>query len=493
MLYDATMALKRHFDDIATPHPIPRGLSSQLHKRALQCAVGQGVLAIQPSADAPMPPTFFLVLLVQFISTLADNALLIVAIARVMELQGAAWTIPVIKISFTVFYVALAPLAGPLADAFRKGRVMLLANLLKTCAVIWLLLGADPALAIALAGLGAAVYAPAKYGLITELLPPRDLVRANGFFESVTVSAVILGTALGGLLISPWINDCCSPTWLINEEAPSRLLAGVICLVVMNALAALLSLGVADSGARYARQSIHPMALMAHFWRENRLLWRDRIGGLSMSVTTLLWGVGATLQLIVLRWANEALGLSLAHAAYLQGVTALGVIVGAVLASRYVRLEQATGLLPIGMLIGLLVPLMLSVQSVLLAVTLLTLVGALAGFFVVPMNAMLQHRGCTLLTAGRSIAVQGFNENAGMLLMLAAYALGTAWQMPLAWLIWALGGLITLGMAWLLYAYRIIATPTTATPPDVNAAPQMSSKFQKSITKLLSTQPKLPP
>ncbi len=437
-----------------------------------------------------MPTTFYLVLLVQFISTLADNALLIVAIARVMELQGPAWIIPVIKISFTVFYVVLAPLAGPLADAFRKGRVMLLANFLKTCAVVWLLLGADPALAIAVAGLGAAVYAPAKYGLVTELLPAHDLVRANGYFESVTVSAVILGTALGGFLISPWLNHCCTPLWLSNELATSQVLTGMLCLVFMNALATLLSAGVADSGARYGRQAIHPGALVARFWYENRLLWRDHLGGLSMSVTTLLWAVGATLQLIVLRWSNEALGLSLAHAAYLQGVTAVGVIVGAVLASRFVRLEQATDLLPIGMLIGALVPVMLAVKSVVLAVTLLTLVGGLAGYFVVPMNAMLQHRGCTLLTAGRSIVVQGFNENAGMLLMLAVYALGTAWAVPLPWLIWALGGLITLGMARLMYDYRANAAAAT---DAFTASPRLSSKFQKSITKLLSTPPKLPP
>lgn len=291
-------------------------------------------------------------------------------------------------------------------------------------------------------------------------------------------------------MISPWLNHCCTPLWLSDELAMSQLLTGMLCLVFMNALATLLSLGVADSGARYGRQSVNPGALVARFWHENRLLWRDHLGGLSMSVTTLLWAVGATLQLIVLRWSNEALGLSLAHAAYLQGVTAVGVIVGAVLASRFVRLEQATGLLPIGMLIGALVPVMLAVKSVGLAVALLTLVGGLAGYFVVPMNAMLQHRGCTLLTAGRSIAVQGFNENAGMLLMLAVYALGTAWAVPLPWLIWALGGLIALGMARLMYDYRANAAAAT---DAFTASPRLSSKFQKSITKLLSTQPKLPP
>ncbi len=402
-----------------------------------------------------MPRTFYLVLAVQFISTLADNALLIVAIARVMELHSPAWIIPVIKISFTAFYVLLAPLVGPLADAFRKGRVMLAANFLKVCAVTWMLLGSDPALAIALAGLGAAMYAPAKYGLITELLPPRDLVRANGFFESVTVSAVILGTVLGGLLVSPWVTQWPLPDWLINSMAtPSTLLVGMLILVAMNAMATLLSIGVADSGARYEKHSIHPVELFLRFCRENMILWRDPLGGLSMTVTTLLWGVGATLQLMVLRWANESLGVSLAQAAYLQGVTALGVIAGAIMASRFVHLYQSTRLLPIGVLIGMLIPVMLAVHSVVLAMALLIAVGALAGFFVVPMNALLQHRGCQLLTAGRSIAVQGFNENAGMLLMLAIYALGTALNTSLSTLIWAFGVLITAGMLIIVYLFN---------------------------------------
>jgi MFS family permease len=402
-----------------------------------------------------MPRTFYLVLAVQFVSTVADNALLIVAIARVMELQGPAWIIPVIKISFTAFYVLLAPLVGPLADAFQKGRVMLAANFLKVCAVAWMVMGSDPTLAIALAGLGAAIYAPAKYGLITELLPARDLVRANGFFESVTVSAVILGTAVGGLLVSPWMTTWAVPDWLASSMAtPSTLWAGMLALVAMNLLATLLSFGVTDSGARYEKHSIHPVELFRRFCRENLILWRDPLGGLSMTVTTLLWGVGATLQLMVLRWANESLGLSLTQAAYLQGVTALGVIAGAILASRFVNLHQSTRLLPIGVLIGMLIPVMLAVHSVAMATVLLIAVGALAGFFVVPMNALLQHRGCQLLTAGRSIAVQGFNENAGILLMLALYALGTGFNTSLSTLIWAFGGLITVGMSIICLASR---------------------------------------
>ena len=395
----------------------------------------------------PLPRAFFLVLGVQFLSTLADNAFLIVAIARVMELQGPAWLIPLLKISFTLFYVLLAPFVGPLADAFPKGRVMLLANALKVSAMLLLLAGCSPVLAIGLAGLGSAIYAPAKYGLITELLPPRDLVRANGYFESATVCAVIFGTVLGGLLVSPLMPRLGLPfAPLLAATAPTALVAGMLVLLAMNALAMLFSLAVRDSGARYAAHSIHPLALIRRFGQENAVLWRDPLGGLSMAVTTLLWGVGATLQLIVLRWAHEALGLPLAQAAYLQGITAVGVVGGAVLASRWVGLAQAERLLPVGMAMGLLVPLLLCIHSAWTAAVLLLLVGGLAGFFVVPMNALLQHRGCSLLTAGRSIAVQGFNENGGMLLMLGVYAGAIALDLPLSLLVLGFAVLVSGGM-----------------------------------------------
>jgi len=407
-----------------------------------------------------MPRAFFLLLGVQFLSTLADNAFLIVAIARVMELSGPGWLIPLLKISFTLFYVLLAPFVGPLADAFPKGRVMLLANALKVGAMLLLLSGCNPVLAIGLAGLGSAIYAPAKYGLITELLPPQDLVRANGFFEGATVCAVIFGTVLGGLLVSPWMPRIVLPfASLAAGATPTALIAGMLVLLAMNTLAMLLSIAVVDSGARYDPHSIHPRALLQRFVRDNALLWRDPLGGLSMSVTTLLWGVGATLQLIVLRWAHEALGLPLAQAAYLQGVTALGVVAGAVLASRHVGLAQAQRLLPVGVAMGLLVPLLLCISSPWTAALLLILVGGLAGFFVVPMNALLQHRGCTLLTAGRSVAVQGFNENGGMLLMLGVYAAAIALDLPLSLLVLGFAVVVTGGMLalWLAqYQLRLL-------------------------------------
>jgi len=394
-----------------------------------------------------MPRAFYVLLAVQFVSTLADNAFLIVAIARVMELAEADWRIPLLKIGFTLFYVLLAPLVGPLADAFPKGRVMVLSNALKVVAMVLLLQGVDPLLAIVVAGWGAALYAPAKYGLMTELLPSSELVRANGFFEGATVCAVIFGTVLGGVLISPLMPVLQGPLlWGWQGAAGTTLLAGMLVLLVLNSLAMLVCFVIPDSGARYDPYSIHPRALAVRFWRENILLWRDAVGGMSMSVTTLLWGVGATLQLVVLRWANEALGL--------QGVTALGVVAGAIAASRYVALERAVRLLPLGLLLGLVIPLMLWVQSIPMAAVLMVVVGAMAGFFVVPMNALLQHRGYTLLTAGRSIAVQGFNENAGMLIMLAVYAGATALHLQLSTLVLGFGALVTVGMVLVCAAYR---------------------------------------
>jgi MFS family permease len=402
-----------------------------------------------------MPPAFYVLLAVQFVSTLADNAFLIVAIARVVELAEADWRIPLLKIAFTLFYVVLAPMVGPAADAFRKGRVMVVSNAFKVVGMVLLALGVDPLWAIVVAGWGAALYAPAKYGLMTELLPPEDLVRANGFFEGATVCAVIFGTVLGGVLVSPLMPVLHGGLWWGLQVATGTvLLAGMLVLLALNSLAMLACFFISDSGARYDHHSIHPHRLAVRFWRENILLWRDAVGGMSMSVTTLLWGVGATLQLVVLRWANEALGLPLDKAAYLQGVTALGVVTGAMAASRYVALERAVRILPLGLLLGLLIPLMLWVQSILMAAVLMVVVGAMAGFFVVPMNALLQHRGYTLLTAGRSIAVQGFNENAGMLLMLAVYAGATALQLRLSTLVLGFGALVCVGMVLVCTAYR---------------------------------------
>ena len=391
----------------------------------------------------------------QFVAALTDNALLIIAIARLQELSAADWTIPLLKLTFVLSYVFLAPLVGPLADTWRKGHVMLGANVLKVGAALLLAFGSHPLWALAMAGLGAAIYAPAKYGLICELLPAGNLVRANGFIEAGTVCAVIFGTVLGGVLVSPLITHTALATQLAHHmRTHTALFPALMVIVALYGMAAVLNLWIADSGARYPRHSLNPLQLCRRFFEENRLLWRDPLGGLSMSVTTLLWGIGATLQLIVLRWAEEALGLTLDKAAYLQGISAVGVIAGATLASHTVSLTGAVKLLPLGIVLGLLVPTMTGITSLATAGALLVVVGGMAGFFVVPMNALLQHRGHSLLTAGRSIAVQGFNENAAILVMLALYAAATAAHLSLFGLIWCFGFLVVATMTRITVSYR---------------------------------------
>jgi MFS transporter, LPLT family, lysophospholipid transporter len=322
-----------------------------------------------------------------------------------------------------------------------KGRLMAWMNGLKIVGAAGLLAGVHPVLVYAVVGLGAAAYAPAKYGLVTELVAPRQLVAANGWLEVSVVCAALLGTALGGLLVSA--------LWPPFAGGP-LLGSSLAAVLALYAGASLVNLAVPDSGARYAAGAIHPVALARDFAAANGTLWRDRDGGLSLAVTTLFWGVGATLQFVVLRWSADVLGLTLDRAAYLQAAVAVGVITGAAAAGRWVALAQARHMLAAGVVLGLMLPLVAQVRDVALATVLLGVTGAVGGLLVVPLNALLQHRGCQLLSAGRSIAVQGFNENASILAMLAVYALLLALDVPIVPLMWGLGLTVAAGMAALM-------------------------------------------
>ena len=375
-----------------------------------------------------MPPGFHCLIAAQFASALADNALLIVTIAVLQERDLPGWWAPVLNLGFTLSYVLLAPFLGPLADAVRKGRLMAWMNGVKVLGVLALLGGMHPVAAFSLVGLGAAAYAPAKYGLVTEIVGPQQLVAANGWIEVTVVCAALCGAVLGGLLVSPWLLGSSwvevarsAIGWRV-EPPVGALGVSLVLLLAVYAVAALLNLGIPDSGARYPAARRHPLALMSEFALANRTLWRDREGGLSLAVTTIFWGVGATLQFVVLRWAGDVLHLPLDQAAYLQAAVAVGVVLGASAAGRWIQLAQARRMLAAGVVLGLLMPVLAFTTQLVLALPLLVLVGAVGGLMVVPLNALLQHRGCTLLSAGRSIAVQGFNENASVLGMLAVYA-----------------------------------------------------------------------
>jgi MFS transporter, LPLT family, lysophospholipid transporter len=389
-----------------------------------------------------LPPGFHALIAAQFVSALADNALLIVCIAVLVERGLPAWWAPLLKFSFTLAYVVLAPFVGAWADAMPKGRLMMWMNALKALGALLLLSGVNPLLGLLVVGVGAAAYAPAKYGLVTELVPPQSLVLANGWIEVSTVCAVLLGVALGGVLVSPLMP---STTWALAAS------------LALYALAALLNLRVPASGARYAAAVFRVVPLAQDFWRAQHRLWADPQGALSMAVTTLFWGAAAVLQFAVLRWAADVLGLGLDRGAYLQAVVALGIVAGAAWAGRFVRLHQAARVLPLGVLLGLAVPLAARLDHWMPAIPMLMLVGALGGALVVPMNALLQHRGHVLLSAGRSIAVQGFNENASVLLMLASYAALLALGLDIRWLMALLGATVALGVALLWSLNRRIS------------------------------------
>ena len=418
-------------------------------------------------SSAPRLPRGFAALIAaQFMSALADNALLIVAIALLEQQGQPGWWAPLLKVGFIVAYVVLAPFIGPLADAFAKARVMAAMNLVKVAGVGLLLLGLHPVAALAVVGLGAAAYAPAKYGLVTELVAPEALVAANGWIEITVVCAALLGVVMGGLLISPWVLESSGAAAVtaalsrVEVDAAGVLAVSLLLLLAVYATASLLNLGVPDSGARYPRASIHPLQLLRRFARANRRLWGDADGGVSLAATTIFWGVGATLQFAVLRWAVDVLALTLEHAAYLQAAVAVGVIGGAGAAGRWVALRHAKRLLAAGVALGLLIPLVASVRDVALAALLLALVGAAGGFMVVPLNALLQHRGFTLLTAGRSIAVQGFNENLSVLLMLATYTALQAWQVSIVTTMWLFGLAVSAAIGTLM----IVAARRPAVP-----------------------------
>lgn len=386
---------------------------------------------------------FYTIMAAQFFSSLADNALLICAIALLREISAPAWMTPMLKLFFVISYVVLAAFVGAFADSFPKGRVMFITNAIKVGGCLLMFFGVHPLLAYAVVGLGAAAYSPAKYGIVTELLPPEMLVVANGWIEGLTVISIIFGFLLGGILIAPnisaWLMAIDVPAFDMDLEHPAE--AAIAVITAVYVLAACINLMIIDTGARYAKQHVNPWKLLVGFAHCCSVLWRDRLGQISLAVTTLFWGAGATLQFIVLKWAEQTLGMDLSRAAILQALVAVGIAGGAIFAAARISLKQAVSVLPVGVAMGVIVALAafynkglapaggidvgsLSISYFLIfACVILVVIGALAGYFVVPMNALLQHRGHVLLSAGHSIAVQNFNENLSILVMLGIYAL----------------------------------------------------------------------
>ncbi|MBP8780001.1 MAG: lysophospholipid transporter LplT [Alicycliphilus sp.] len=403
---------------------------------------------------------FYTIMSAQFFSSLADNALFVTAVELLRSGGSPEWQRAALVPMFALFYVILAPFVGAFADSMPKGRVMFISNAIKVVGCLMMLFGSHPLLAYGVVGLGAAAYSPAKYGILTELLPASQLVKANGWIEGLTIGSIILGVVLGGQLVAPHVSGLLlgldMPGIDLGLDLPAE--AAILALVPVYVLAAAINLRIPLTGVAMRPMPRQLLVLLRDFWTCNNRLWRDRLGQISLSTTTLFWGVSGNLRYIVLAWAGVALGYSTTQASALVGVVALGTAAGAVLASSYTQLDKATRVLPLGVAMGLVVILMNAIDNIWLAVPFLILLGGLGGFLVVPMNALLQHRGHNLMGAGRSIAVQNFNEQAAILGMGVLYSLFTKWGLSAFGAIAAFGLLVAAVMVvilrWHVYNVR---------------------------------------
>ncbi len=406
---------------------------------------------------------FYTIMAAQFFSSLADNALFVTAVELLRTGGSPEWQRAALVPMFALFYVILAPFVGAFADALPKGRVMFVSNAIKVVGCLMMLFGSHPLMAYAMVGLGAAAYSPAKYGILTELLPASQLVKANGWIEGLTITSIILGVLLGGQLVGPTISSL-----LLMVDVPGVDLgvdtapeAAIAALIVVYAVAAWINTRIPLTGVemRPLRQNpersvlANTLMLVPDFWQCNKRLWNDRLGQISLSTTTLFWGVSGNLRYIVLAWSAAALGYSTTQASALVGVVAIGTAVGAVAASLRMRLDMATRVMPLGIAMGVLVILMNFINHLWLAVPFLIVLGGLGGFLVVPMNALLQHRGHNLMGSGRSIAVQNFNEQACILGLGAFYSLSTKLGLSAFGAITAFG-VVVAGIMWVIQRWH---------------------------------------
>ena len=370
-----------------------------------------------------MKKGFYTIMSAQFFSSLADNALLVAAIELLRSSQAPAWQVPALTPMFALFYVVLAPFVGAFADAVPKGKVMFYSNSIKVVGCLMMLFGGHPLLSYAVVGLGAAAYSPAKYGILTELLPPSQLVKANGWIEGLTIASIIFGILLGGQLVGPRLSSVLLgfDLPLIDTGVDSAPEAAIASMILVYIIAAIFNLRIPRTDAPLQPLQHSPVALLRDFSQCNARLWADKLGQISLATTTLLWGIFGNLRVIVFAWAAAAPGYTTTQASNLAGVVIIGSVVGAVTTSLTMKLDRAVSVIPLGIVVGFLMIGLNVLTNVWVAAPFLLILGALCGYLVVPMNALLQHRGHNLMGAGRSIAVQNFNEQACILGLGAFY------------------------------------------------------------------------
>ncbi len=369
---------------------------------------------------------FYIILSAQFFSSLADNVLLFAAIAQLKNLAAPSWQIPVLQQFFVFAFIMLAPFVGAFSDALPKGQVMFISNSIKIVGCAAMLLGVHPLFAYGFVGIGAALYSPAKYGILTECLPSSRLVWANGWMEGLTVAAIILGAIVGGLLMGHRVDEQIIQQLgrlEFNGGIDTAPEFGIFVTLGFYLVAALLNYFIPKLPIEHSLTKRTLGFLLTDFWHSFLLLWKDPLGQVSLAVTSLFWGAGTSLRFIILAWSAVALNFDLEQATQLTALVAVGLAIGSVIAAKAVPLEHAVKVLPLGIAMGIVVLGMALVTDWRMAVLMLVVIGSLAGSFLIPMNALLQHRGHQLMGSGHSIAVQNFNENLSILFMLGGYAL----------------------------------------------------------------------
>ena len=353
------------------------------------------------------------VICAQFLSAFGDNALLFATLALMKEQFYPDWSQPVLQMVFVGAYILFAPFVGQVADSFAKGRVMMFANGLKLVGAASICFGVNPFIGYTLVGVGAAAYSPAKYGILGELTTGDKLVKANGLMESSTIAAILLGSVTGGIL-ADW-----------------HVLAALGACALVYAGAVVANLFITRLPAARPGQSWRFNAMTASFFSATTSLWRNRETRFSLVGTSMFWGAGVTLRFLLVLWVPVALGIvDNATPTYLNAMVAVGIVVGAGAAAKLVTLETVSRCMPAGILIGIVVAVFSLQHALLPAYALLLLIGVFGGFFVVPLNALLQERGKQTVGAGNAIAVQNLGENGAMLLMLGLYSLAVKVGIP---------------------------------------------------------------
>ncbi|KNC07919.1 lysophospholipid transporter LplT [Pantoea sp. RIT-PI-b] len=355
--------------------------------------------------DAPLLSRNMLAVIVaQFFSAFGDNALLFATLALLKNQFYPDWSQPILQMLFVATYILLAPFVGQMADSFAKGRVMMFANSLKLLGALIICFGFNPFLGYTLVGIGAASYSPAKYGILTEITSGERLVKANGLMEGSTIAAILLGSVAGGIL-ADW-----------------NLVAALVVCAMTYAMAVVANIFIPRLTAARPGQSWHFGAMLRSFVAATKILWRNGETRFSLLGTSLFWGAGVTLRFLLVLWVPVALGISDNKTpTTLNAMVAIGIVIGAAAAAKLVTLQTVRRCMPAGVLIGVMVVVFALQQSLLNAYLVLMLIGALGGFFVVPLNALLQERGKESVGSGNAIAVQNLGENSAMLLMLGLY------------------------------------------------------------------------